>query len=318
MNINVAESRKMGPSVCCYARVTDEIFFEAHDFYRVDIAILRQLGYEVQVTNSIWTLLRSRCDIYYGWWFGYGVFPALFGFFRRKPVIVSGVIHTLKCAGLSGWPLVKRYVMKLTMRISSCSIVCSKGEYDRLDGFQPRNCKIVPLSIDTTVYGFNSGLRTDTVLMVTQLSPENVERKMVLPAIDAFAGFHNRHPEFKLVICGAIGGGLEAVRARVHAHGMDDHVIFTDRVSLSEKISLLQAARVYLQPTSCEGFGLAIGEALACGTPVVTSPEACVVSTYGHAVQYGETPAELAQQLIGLVEDSVLFNSMQNRGLSQV
>ncbi len=304
--------------ICCYARVREVAVFEAHDFYRTDIQIFRQLGYDVVVTNSVVELLRTRCDIYFAWWFGYGIFAALLGFIRRKPVIVSGVIHTLHCGGLSGHSWVSRSILKLTMKLADCSIFCSKGDAARLEGFRPRNAEIVPLSIDSDLYGFNPGKRDKTILMVTQLNLENVQRKMVLPAIEAFAQFSAKHSEFRLIVCGAIGDGMDAVRACVRDNGVEDRVTYTGRVSLDEKISLLQQAMVYLQPTSCEGFGLAFGEALACGTPVVTSPEVCVVETYGDCVQYGETLAELAQGLSKLVNDSTLYDSMQNLGLSRV
>lgn len=304
--------------VCCYARVRDKTFFETHDFYRVDIQLMQQLGYEVVVTNSVLKMLRTRCDIYYAWWFGYGVSAAILGLIRGKPVIVSGVLHTLACRGLSGWPTIKRSVMKLTMKIANCSIVCSKGEYDRLEGFQPRWCKIVPLCINSSEYFFQPMAREKFILIVTQLSVENVKRKMVLAAVAAFAKFNMCHPEFKLVICGAIGEGIDAVRSCVRSYNLDDQVMFTGRVSLKDKIALLQNAWAYLQPTSCEGFGLAIGEALSCGTPVVTSPEACVVGTYGDAVYYGNTPEELAKGLSGLVENTSLYQAMQSLGLNKV
>lgn len=305
-------------TVCCYARVKDEAFFGTHDFYRVDIELLRQLGYQVVVTNSIRRMLQTKCDIYYAWWFGYGVFAAILGRIRRKPVIVSGVIHNLSCGGLSAWPWIKRSVMKLTMKLADCSIVCSQGEYNRLDGFLPRRCEIVSLPIDTRVYALNSAERSKTVLMVTQLNAENVERKMVLPALAAFAHFRSTHPEFKLIVCGAIGDGIESVQDFARKCQIDAAVSFTGRVSLKEKVALMQDACIYLQPTSCEGFGLAIGEALACGTPVVTSPELCVVETYGDAVHYGATPAELAESMSALADNEALRRVMQERALSQI
>lgn len=310
-----ASSRRQ---LCCYARVRDVGFFESHEFYRTDIAILRELGYDVTVTNSVRTLLAQHSDIYFGWWFGYGIFPALIGWLRRKPVVVSGVLHTQDCGGLDAWPLLKRWTMKLTMRLADCSIVCSQGEFERLDGFIPRRCEIVPLSVDTSTYswvdGKKSEIREMTVLMVTQLNRENVERKMVVQAVRAFARFLATHGGFRLKICGAVGDGIDLVRAAIAEAGIEQHVDILGRVSLERKIGLLQSAFAYLQPTSCEGFGLALGEALACGTPVVTSPERCVLGTYGDAVRYGTTEEELAQRLTELAADSEQYSLQQRRG----
>jgi len=302
--------------------VRDPKFFESHEFYRTDIAILQKLGYEVIVTHSIRTLWAQEYDIYFAWWFGYGIFPVLTALLRRKPAVVSGVLHTRDCGGLAAWPTLKRWIMKLTMKLARCSIVCSSGEFKRLDGFVPRRCEIVPLTIDTGIYDWPADKRhrnrAPLVLMVTQLNRENVERKMVVPAIRAFAVFARFRPDFRLMICGAIGDGIVAVRAAIAEIGIGDRVEIVGRVSLERKLELLQSAFAYLQPTTCEGFGLAIGEALACGTPVVTSPEMCVVGTYGDAVQYGRSEAELAQRLTELAEDAAAYRSVQQRGFESV
>jgi glycosyltransferase involved in cell wall biosynthesis len=50
-----------------------------------------------------------------------------------------------------------------------------------------------------------------------------------------------------------------------------DHVRFLRFVSGAEKVSLYQAADVFVLPTSQENFGFVLFEALAAGTPVVTT-----------------------------------------------
>lgn len=320
--IQVESNTACRPQVCCYANVRDVGFFETHEFYRTDITILRELGYNVFVTNSVRRLVMQSSDIYFAWWFGYGIFPALIGWFRRRPVVVSGVLHTRDGGGLKAWPALKRWTMRLTLLLADCSIVCSLGEYERLDGFQPRHCKIVPLSIDMATYAWAEDTRDlqrkSNVLMVTQLNRDNVERKMVAQAIRAFAEFAKTRPDFKLQICGAIGDGIDIVHAAIAEAGIEQQVEILGRVSIDRKVQLLSAAFAYLQPTICEGFGLAIGEALACGTPVVTSPEKCVVGTYGNAVRYGANEMELTQRLEELASDLDQYQIQQHRGFEYV
>jgi len=52
---------------------------------------------------------------------------------------------------------------------------------------------------------------------------------------------------------------------------LNDHIIFPGFVSGVEKISLFQSADLFVLPTSQENFGFVFFEALAAGTPVITT-----------------------------------------------
>jgi glycosyltransferase involved in cell wall biosynthesis len=67
-------------------------------------------------------------------------------------------------------------------------------------------------------------------------------------------------------------------------------------VAKDELIGLYQRAAAVLAPTSYEGFGLTVAEAMACGAPVVAAPDAAVRETGADAVAYAE-PAEFATRL---------------------
>lgn len=54
-------------------------------------------------------------------------------------------------------------------------------------------------------------------------------------------------------------------------HDLDDRILFTGHVGGTLKVSLYQAATVFALPTSQENFGFVFPEALASGTPVVTT-----------------------------------------------
>lgn len=53
--------------------------------------------------------------------------------------------------------------------------------------------------------------------------------------------------------------------------GLGQHVFFPGMVSGDAKVSLYQASDVFVLPTSQENFGYVLIEAMACGTPVVTT-----------------------------------------------
>lgn len=305
--------------ICFYARVKDKALFDIVEFYRVDITAFRQLGYEVVCVNSFKELLRTQCDLYYVWWFGYGVFPAMLARLRGRPAILTGAVHTQDCGSLNDWPFHKRWLMKLAMMLATRNLFISKTDFSKLIKFSARNPEIVYCAVDVATYRpLGDQHKKSLVATVTHLTKENVERKRLLDAIEAFAQFSRDFPEYEYHIAGSFGDAVEDVRAKIRDCAVEGRVFLKGRISDQEKIELLQMARVYLQPSICEGFGLAILEAKACGTPVVTNCEPCIVEINGESVVYGETAAELADGLASLVADEKYFDEMVRRGLDNV
>ncbi len=64
---------------------------------------------------------------------------------------------------------------------------------------------------------------------------------------------------------------ISALREQARRLGVADRVHFLGMVTGVEKVSLYQAADVFVLPTSQENFGFVFFEALAAGTPVVTT-----------------------------------------------
>lgn len=78
-------------------------------------------------------------------------------------------------------------------------------------------------------------------------------------------------PDAHLLLAGA-GGDEAALRARAAALGLTERVHFLGAVPHGELPWVLSAADVLVLPTASEGLANAWVEALACGTPVVTTP----------------------------------------------
>lgn len=94
-----------------------------------------------------------------------------------------------------------------------------------------------------------------------------IPRKGQLFAIEALSEL----PEALLVLAGA-GQDEADLRALAAALGVADRVRFMGAVPHGELPVLLSAADVFVLPTASEGLANAWVEALACGTPVVTTP----------------------------------------------
>ncbi|MBA4381379.1 MAG: hypothetical protein C0406_02330 [Sideroxydans sp.] len=305
--------------ICFFAKVRDKALFNVVEFYKVDIDALRQLGHEVVCVNSFKELMLVRCDLYYIWWFGYGVFPALLAKLKGKPTILTGAVHTNDCGGLSDWPLYKRSLMMLAMKLVDRNLFISRTDFAKLGSFRPSSFEIAYCAVDVGIYTpDNAGPRRDLIVTITHLTKENVARKMLMQSIEAFALFSRQHPTYKYHICGSFGDAVDDVRAKIQECGIEDKVDLRGRISDEDKLAVLRCARAYLQPSTCEGFGLAILEAKACGTPVVTNSEPCIVEINGDSVLYGESIQEWSAGLARLSDDSKFFDEMQLKGLENV
>jgi glycosyltransferase involved in cell wall biosynthesis len=107
------------------------------------------------------------------------------------------------------------------------------------------------------------------VLYVGNIKPhKNIER-----LIDAFGRARSRGlpDDVKLVIIGDEISKYPALRQSVHKHKLDKHVRFLGFQPMETLAAFYRLARVFVFPSLYEGFGLPPLEAMACGTPVVTS-----------------------------------------------
>jgi glycosyltransferase involved in cell wall biosynthesis len=90
--------------------------------------------------------------------------------------------------------------------------------------------------------------------------------------IDAVAELRRRGVQVQLLIAGRGEARYEQqLRDRVARSGLSGCATFLGMVTGSHKLSLIQSADLMVLPTSQENFGLALIEASACGTAVVTT-----------------------------------------------
>jgi glycosyltransferase involved in cell wall biosynthesis len=101
--------------------------------------------------------------------------------------------------------------------------------------------------------------------------------------------------------------------------GVSDAVRFPGWVDEADKPALYSAATVFVFPSRYEGFGLPILEAMACGTPVVTSNAASLPELVGAAAFQvdPDDPRRLGAAIIALCVQEDLHAEMREKGLAQ-
>jgi len=91
-------------------------------------------------------------------------------------------------------------------------------------------------------------------------------------------------------------------------------------VAREELPALLTAAEGFVWPSLHEGFGLPPLEAMACGTPVLTSNSASLPEVVGDAALMAdpENTQDIADQMRALVTDDALRRTLREKGLRRV
>ena len=149
--------------------------------------------------------------------------------------------------------------------------------------------------------------------------------KNFLRLLDAFAGVNSQMSHVKLV---APGGQFvneekietKMIKAGVKELGLEDSVEFPGFVEQKDLVELYRKALVFVYPSYYEGFGFPVLEAMACGTPVVTSDASSLPEVGGLAVVYVdpfsvESIAEGIKKVLRL--DEFDYQEMIQKGLEQ-
>ncbi|MDE0197560.1 MAG: glycosyltransferase family 1 protein [Caldilineaceae bacterium] len=106
----------------------------------------------------------------------------------------------------------------------------------------------------------------------------------------------------RLVIGGKKGWLFDEIFATVRELGIEEDVHFPGFVDDADLPALYSGAEFFAYPSLYEGFGLPIIEALACGTPVLTSDNSCLPEAGGEGAIYvdAESVESIAEGIVRL------------------
>jgi len=97
-----------------------------------------------------------------------------------------------------------------------------------------------------------------------------IREKNVNILINALNILCNQIPSIHVVVVGD-GHEKDSLRQLVHDHRLNKYITFTGFLNNpDEVIALMKSSKVFVSPSTREGFGIASLEAMACGIPVVT------------------------------------------------
>jgi glycosyltransferase involved in cell wall biosynthesis len=109
-----------------------------------------------------------------------------------------------------------------------------------------------------------------------------------------------------------------ATQAAARRHGVQAQVLFAGELTDASLAAHYRGALALAMPSLYEGFGIPIAEAMACGTPVLTSAATAIPETAGEGNALLVDPQRsdaIAAGLDRLAEDAALRAQLQERGL---
>jgi glycosyltransferase involved in cell wall biosynthesis len=161
-------------------------------------------------------------------------------------------------------------------------------------------------------------IRGRFVLFTGNIKPhKNVER-----LIEAFARLRARpgHDDVRLLIIGEDVSRYPSLRRAMESGGVRPDVRFFGFVPQTTLAALYRMASVFAFPSLYEGFGLPPLEAMACGTPVLTSQLSSLPEVVGDAAVLVDPydVADIANGLERLLGDKALRASLVEKGRARV
>lgn len=144
-------------------------------------------------------------------------------------------------------------------------------------------------------------------------------RKNLVRAIEAVGQLAGTGTPATLVIAGRLGWKYRPILARVEELGLGNRVRFLGFVPDADLPVLMSAATAFVYASLLEGFGLPVVEAMACGTPVVTSSGGATEEVAGGAALLVDPldVAAIADGLARVLGSAGVREEMRGRGLAR-
>jgi glycosyltransferase involved in cell wall biosynthesis len=223
------------------------------------------------------------------------------------PLVMPTIYLTGRMAGLPDWLF--RHRLDRIRRATAQIAISSTTQHDavRLAGFDANRMSVVPLGVDHDTFHPRdpADARARLGLSPYLLFVGAADPRKNLPAtLAAYASLDR--PGVDLVVVGTNGPPQAGVRWLGHVSDADLPWLYAGALAL-------------VFPSLYEGFGLPILEAMASGTPVITSRTSAIPEVAGDAAWYIAPDQEsgLKNAIAQVLADPGLRSTLHHRGLQQ-
>jgi glycosyltransferase involved in cell wall biosynthesis len=263
--------------------------------------------------------------------FSFATLPAAFWASRRRVPYIVRPLGTLSEWGMKNrrpWLKILSFRLLESHVLQNASAVHYTSDQERVEAEK--------LNVTTTAAIIANGLPDAPASHVAgrfrARFPELEGRRIVLflSRLDAKKGLdllfrawttvRDKAPQACLVVAGTGPAEfVDALKAEADALGIGPDVVWAGFLQGEDKQAALADADIFVLPSYSENFGIAAAEAMAAGLPVVVSDQVGIHDDIKRAragVIVACDPDQLAEELVRLVNSSVLRQSMGQDGRS--
>jgi glycosyltransferase involved in cell wall biosynthesis len=154
----------------------------------------------------------------------------------------------------------------------------SKRDMVKFYNLDPDKIHVIPDGVDTEVFRpvkdsaqlaeWRKGIFGSDVPFIAYVG-KPTERHNLSALIKAFAELKKENLPHKLLLVGTALPGSSPFRQVITELNLEDEVFTADYVSHKEMFLVYNAASLFVYPSSYDGFGMPVLEAMACGTPLI-------------------------------------------------
>jgi glycosyltransferase involved in cell wall biosynthesis len=190
---------------------------------------------------------------------------------------------------------------------------------DRL-GFEASKIEVIYHGIDHKLFkvyddlDINIDLPKRFIFCVGSIEP----RKNLLGLLKAYNLLDkNIKEKYKLVLAGFKGWENKEIMQLIKQN--EDYIKYLGYISDKELAKVYNLTKLFIYPSFYEGFGLPVAEAMACGTPVITSNVSSLPEVGGDAVVYVDPNdiEDIKQKIMMVLNDEDLQKQMIQKGLKR-
>jgi glycosyltransferase involved in cell wall biosynthesis len=159
------------------------------------------------------------------------------------------------------------------------------------------------------------GIKGEFILYLGRLQA----RKNLARLVESYAKVRKSGLRHKLVLAGKPDSLFQPVLSRIRELKLENDVVLPGYVQAEDVPTFFNAAEVFVYISYYEGFGLPIMEAMACGTPVVTSRGSALEEVAGDGALLVDPmdEASIAEALTRILSDAGLRYRLGQAGLAR-